>query len=119
MVTTIRRLRAEAQQLARGKAPRAIRYPARFRIAAVRVARAHLERGRALAEVARTLGLTTPTLQHWLERPTVPRLRPVALEAAAMRGEHDAARPVLITPQGVRVEGLDREALVAVLRALA
>jgi hypothetical protein len=28
------------------------------------------------------------------------------------------AGPVVITPQGLRVEGLDREGLVAVLRAL-
>ena len=40
--------------------------------------------------------------------------------APAAREEESApARPVLITPQGVRVEGLDRAALIAVLRALA
>jgi hypothetical protein len=119
MDTTIRRLRSEAQQLTRGKAPRAIRYPARFRHAAVRVARTHLERGRVLADLAHELGVTTPTLQHWLARSTVPRLRPVAIEPSARRGEGDPGRPVLITRQGVRIEGLEVDALIAVLRALA
>ena len=119
MDTAIRRLRSEAQQLARGKAPRAIRYPARFRTAAVKVARAHLDQGGGLAALAEELGVATPTLQHWLERPAVPRLLPVTLEPATGLGVREPARPVLITRQGVRVEGLDAEALIAVLRALA
>jgi transposase-like protein len=72
MDTAGRPFRAEVQQLARGKAPRAIRYPARFREAAVRVALAHLERGGVLAELAHELGVTTPTLQHWLAQPATP-----------------------------------------------
>jgi hypothetical protein len=58
MDSAIRRLRSAAQQLAHGKAPRAIRYPAPFRAAAVRVARTHRERGRAGADLAYELGLT-------------------------------------------------------------
>jgi transposase-like protein len=119
MDTAIRRFRSEAPQLARGKAPRGIRYPAQFRRAAVRLARAHRERDGVLAELAHELGVATPTLHQWLARPAAPRLRPVALEPAAMRAENHPARPVLITAQGVRVEGLDADALIAVLRALA
>src|SRR5262245_37934864 len=119
MDTTIRRLRSEAQQLARGKAPRAIRYPPRFRAAAVKVAQAHVDQGGALADLAAEMGVSTPTLQHWLEQPAMPRLRPVTLEAVTRLGGHERARPVLITRHGVRVEGLDAEALIAVLRALA
>jgi hypothetical protein len=85
----------------------------------VRVARAHLDQGRALAHLADELGVATPTLKHWLERPAPPRLRPVTIEHAAARGGSDPARPVLITPQGLRVEGLYGDTLVAVLRALA
>jgi hypothetical protein len=118
MDTTIRRLRSEAQQLARGKAPRTIRYPARFRSAAVQVARAHVAEGRALAEVAHAVGVSAPSLQHWLERETALGLRPVAIERAG-RETREGSGPVLITPQGVRVEGLDRDALIVVLRALA
>jgi hypothetical protein len=85
----------------------------------VRVAQAHLERGRALADLADELGVAPPTLQHWLARPAAPQLRPVAIEPTAMRAGSDAARAVLITPWGVRVEGLEVNALIAVLRALA
>ena len=122
MDIAIRRLRAAAQQLAHGKAPRAIRYPAPFRAAAVRVARAHRAQGRAVGDLAQELGLTAPTLTRWLEGPPTPRVRPVTIVPAATAGEvEDSAwdRPVLITPQGVRVEGLDRGTLFAVLRALA
>jgi hypothetical protein len=118
MDIAIRRLRAAAQQLAHDKAPRAIRYPAPFRAAAVRVARAHREQGRAVADLAHDLGLTAPTLTRWLEGPAVPRVRPVTIAPAALEGEGIPARPVLITPQGVRVEGLDRATLIALLRAL-
>jgi hypothetical protein len=119
MDIAIRRLRSAAQQLAHGKVPRAIRYPAPFRAAAVQVARAHREQGRAVADLAHDLGLTAPTLSRWLEGPAAPQLRPVTIAPAAPGEEIASARPVLITPQGVRVEGLDRAALIAVLRALA
>jgi hypothetical protein len=101
------------------KAPRAIRYPARFRTASMRIARAPANQGRALTELARALAVAAPTLTHWLERPASPRLRPVTLEPTATREKHDVAGPVLMTPQGVRVEGLGADALIAVLRALA
>ena len=119
MKTAIRRLRSEAQQLARGKVPRAIRYPPRFRAAAVKVARAHVGQGGALVDLAAEMGVATPTLQHWLAQPATPRLRPVTLEPVTRLGAREPAGPVLITRQGVRVEGLAAEALIAVLRALA
>jgi hypothetical protein len=77
-----------------------------------------LDQGQALADLAEEVGVATPTLKHWLERPATPRLRPVTIEPTATRGGNDPARPVLITPQGVRVEGLDAAALIAILRAL-
>jgi hypothetical protein len=119
MDIAIRRLRSAAQQLAHGKAPRAIRYPAPFRAAAVRAARARRERGGAVADLAHELGLTAPTLTRWLDGPPAPRVRPVTIAPTALVGESAPGRPVLITPQGVRIEGLDCAALIAVLRALA
>ena len=114
----IRRLRAEAHHLARGKAPRAIRYPAEFRAAATAVTRTQLSQGTAISRVAAALGLPTQSLVRWLETPTRPVLRPVAIAAAPAATAEHRAGPVLITPGGVRVEGLEREALVAVLQAL-
>jgi hypothetical protein len=49
-------------------------------------------------------------------------MRPVTLAPAAVVEATEASvavRPVLITANGVRVEGLDRGTLIAVLRALA
>jgi hypothetical protein len=48
----------------------------------------------------------------------VPALRPVTVTPPPATGEDVARPPVLITPSGVRVEGLDRASLVAVLQAL-
>ena|SRR5215510_368739 len=118
MDIAIRRLRTAAEQLAHGKVSRAIRYPPPFRTAAVRVARAHRAQGLAVAALAHELGVTAPTLTRWLEGPSGPRMRPVTIAPAAAT-ESPCGRPVLITAQGVRVEGLDRDTLIAVLRALA
>lgn len=115
----IRRLRSEAHQLAGGKVRRAIRYPAAFRAAAVALAGPRLKRGGSIARVARDLGLPIQSLGRWVRPPTPPApLRPVAVTP-----EREAALPppaglVLLTAQGHRVEGLDRDGLIAVLRAL-
>jgi hypothetical protein len=114
----IRRLRSEAHHLARGKAPRAIRYPAAFREAATAVTRTQLSQGTAVARVAAALGLPTRSLVRWLETPARPVLRRVAIAGAPEVTAEPSAGPVLITARGVRVEGLDGAALVAVLQAL-
>jgi transposase-like protein len=117
----IRQLRTEAQQLARGRVPRAVRYPAAFRAAALALARPRLGHGEAIARVARDLGLSTQCLGRWLHRPPTPPapLRPVAVTPEREAAASPPARLVLLTPQGHRVEGLDRDGLIAVLRALA
>ena len=114
----IRRLRTEAQRLARGKPPSQVRYPDAYRRAAVAVARRRQERGGSVAHLARELGVSEPTLTKWLRPPALPVLRPVAVVAAPTPERSAVARPVLVTPHGVRVEGLDRDGLILVLRAL-
>jgi transposase-like protein len=121
----IRQLRTAARQLTHGRVPTAIRYPTAFQAAAVALARPRLGRGRSIARVARELGLPSQALRRWLRRPpaapvSTPRglVRPVAVvPAAALSGA--PAGLVLVTPQGHRVDGLDRDGLIAVLRALA
>jgi transposase-like protein len=116
----LRRLRAEAHQLARGKVPRAVRYPAAFRAAAVGLAGPRLERGGSIARVARDLGLPIQSLGRWVRRPTpAAPLRPVAVAPEREVAPPPPAGLVLLTSQGHRVEGLDRDGLIAVLRALA
>jgi hypothetical protein len=112
------RLRSEAARLAHGKVRSQVRYPRPFRRAAVALARTRLERGGSVGRLARELGVSVPTLTKWL-RPSAPAIvRPVAVTAAPAADRDDVARPVLITPRGVRVEGLNRPTLVAVLQAL-
>jgi hypothetical protein len=115
----IRRLRTDARRLAQGKARSQVRYPEAFRRAAVTLARMRQGRGGSVTRLAREIGVSEPTLTKWLRPSPLPGLRPVAVALAAPPEPHAGSSPVLITPNGVRVEGLDRAALVAVLRALA
>ena len=114
----IRRLRAETQRLARGKPPSQVRYPDAFRRGAVALARRCQGQGGSVARLARELGVSEPTLTKWLRPRTLPALRPVAVTPVPESERGAGAGPRLITPNGVRVEGLDRDTLVAVLQAL-
>ena len=115
----IRRLREEARRLAQGKPhPSLVRYPDRFRRAAVTLARRRLGQGGSMARVARALGVSEPTLAKWLHAPAPPVLRPVAVSLTPGPESPAGGRPVLITPNGVRVEGLERDLLIGVLQAL-
>lgn len=113
-----RRLRAEARRLARGKHPSQVRYPGRFRRTAVALTRRRVGQDGSIARLARELGVSEPTLTKWLRPARPPVLRPVALTPPPAPTPAESARSVLITPRGVRVEGLDRDTMVAVLQAL-
>jgi transposase-like protein len=110
----IRRLRVEARRLAHGKFPSQVRYPDTFRRAAVALVRQRVGQGASVAQLARRLGVSEPTLTKWLR----PALRPVAVTVPPGLEPPAGAAPVLITPTGVQVTGLDRATLVAVLQAL-
>ena len=79
--------------------------------------RTRLRHGDSVNRIARELGISEPTLAGWLRPRGRSILRPVALAPdSAPPGESGF---VLISAHGVRVEGLDRDTLIAVLRALA
>ncbi len=118
MNDAIRALRSEAHQLTRGKAPKAIRYPVAFREAVAALTRAQLDQGASINRVAGALGLPAQSLTRWLQQSAPPVLRPVTVRPDPVAPAPPAAGPVLLTPQGVRVEGLDRDTLLAVLRVL-
>jgi len=80
------------------------------------VARSRQAEGVAVSRVARELGLWPDTLIRWLRAASRRGVRAVTVEPEPVQR---AAQPVLVTPRGVRVEGLDVEALVHVLRSLA
>jgi hypothetical protein len=122
MPESIPQLRAQARQFSRGKTPTGVRYPAAFRAAVTGAARRQRAQGAPAAQVARELGVSPASLGRWLQRPPRPVLRPVTVTAEIARPAGPAPTaggPILITPQGVRVEGLDRDTLIAVLRGLA
>ena len=119
MADTIQRLRSEARQLARGRDPRGVRYPAAFRAAAVGLVGAGRGRPAAVSRVADALGLPRQSLARWVQQPARAVLRPVTIAPAVSAPPAAPGRPVLLTAHGVRVEGLDLDALVVVLKALA
>src|SRR2546426_5633655 len=114
----LRRFRSRVRQLADGKAPQGVRYPVALRDAAVKLGRARLRQGHSLATTARALRISEPTLAGWLRPRRRARFRPVALAPDPEPTRASPISPVLITAQGVRVEGLDRDTLIVVLRAL-
>ena len=118
MNEAIRRLRSEARQVTRGKVPTAIRYPTPFRAAVAAVTRTQVEQGASMHRVAGALGLPARSLTRWLQQSAPPVLRPVTVRPDPVAAAPPAAGLVLLTPQGVRVEGLDRDTLIAVLRML-
>ena len=97
MEAEARRLRAEARRLARGKPRSQVRYPSRFRLAAVALARRHLGRGGGVAQLAREVGVSEPTLTKWLRPTATPALRPVVVTSAPRAEPAPDVRPVLIT----------------------
>jgi hypothetical protein len=115
----IRQLRVRIHALHRGHAKTGTRYPGEVRAEVVTLARAGRAAGRSLSSLARAVGLSVPTLTGWLRRPGPGRLRRVTVAPSPSPALGAPARPlVLVTPQGVRVEGLDLAALVTLLRRL-
>lgn len=98
----------------------AIRYTPDLRRRAVGIARRRCGAGVAVAATARDLGLRPRALRLWLQAPrSRPRLRRVAVTTAPETTASRDGLSVLVTPQGVRVDGLDLGTLVALLRGLA
>ncbi len=98
----------------------AIRYTPDLRRRAVGIAWRRRRAGVAVAAIARDLGLRPRALRLWLEAPrSRPRLRRVAVTATPEPVAPTSGLSVLVTPQGVRVDGLDLATLVALLRGLA
>jgi len=117
MQDTTRRLRLQARLISRGKAPTGIRYPPEFRAEAVAFARRLRSQGLPMVRIAKDLGVPSKTLKIWFRRRPTFRMRPVVVSTPPT-AVVTAIRPVLVTVQGHRVEGLDLETLVQVLRSI-
>lgn len=112
MDARVKRFRAEAARHGAGRVGR--RYPADLK--ALAVALAEERRGEPLSHVASELGVSELSLQRWIEQGEPARFRPVEVELDS--GRVPGRGLVLITPRGYRVEGLQAESLVSLLRVL-
>jgi transposase-like protein len=110
----IAKLQLRVRALHRGHAASQVRYPDELRAEVIAVARAGRTAGRSLHRLAREIGVSAPTLMEWLRRPARGQLRQVAVAPAPV-----TTNPVLVTPHGFRIEGLDLVGLVTVLRDFA
>lgn len=113
----VRRIRRDIARLQQDRHPTAVRYPVALRQKVLAFARRRQARGVGIAALARELGLAEWTVSLWLRKTSVPILRAVEV-APATAPAPTVATPVLITPQGVRIEGATVETLAALLRAL-
>lgn len=113
MDARVKRFREEASRQGVGRAGR--RYPAQMRAMAVALAQERSEE--PLARVAADLGVSSPSLQRWLEQGETARFRPVEVEPETVANSPGRGL-VLMTPRGYRVEGLEAETLSSLLRVL-
>lgn len=81
------------------------RYPADLRAKAVEYGRAVRVQGGSVTTAARDLGLRVATLQKWM-RVADPATRSAAFREVALVDERVAGGVVVITPRGLRIEGL-------------
>jgi transposase-like protein len=109
------RLRRQARQFLNTSSPTATRYSASFRREVVDHALARLAEGVSIGRIARALSLRPKSLQVWLRSKRSPSLRRVRVVDPPPAIE---SRLVVVTPAGIRVEGLDLGSAAKLLRLL-
>lgn len=113
--TASHRLRQAIRQIQRQRNPKRRRYGVALRRAVVEHAVAEQSRGASVRSIAASVGIPYKTLYIWL------RSRPRGFRAVATKPAETPATStdlLLVTARGHRVEGLSRDDLVALLRAL-
>ena len=95
------------------------RYSRPLRAMAVEFVLKRKSEGGSFRSAAKILGISENSLQRWMKEtvPQTPRFKPVDI-VPETRANNEAQKPVLITPQGHRVEGLDVDGMAALLRNL-
>jgi transposase-like protein len=120
MLESARRLRLQARRFENRRTPTGTRYSAAFRAEVVALARGRIAEGVAVARIARDVGLRPKTLTLWLRRTLAPKLRAVSIESDPRPAPVvPEIRPVVVIPGGLRIEGLDLESVVKLVRSLA
>ena len=120
MLDSARRLRLQRRQFSNRRKPTGTRYSPAFRAAVVAHAHSQVHAGVAIARIARELGLRPKTLTLWMRRRPASRLRAVRV-ARDPRPTPAVSeiRPVVVTVGGLRIEGLDLDGIVRLMRSLA
>jgi len=112
----VRRLRSRLEALSRGRAPQGVRYPAELRTEVVELARAAPGAGMRAGALAKQLGLPPGTITRWSRHVPRQRLRRIRIAPTLPSVMSSPVAPVLVTPQGWRIEGLDVATLLRVLQ---
>jgi transposase-like protein len=120
MLDSTRRLRLQVRQFENRRKPTGTRYSAAFRAEVVTLARDRIADGVAVARIARELGLRPKTLTLWMRRRPTSKLRAVRVERDPRPTQLvSEIRPVVVTAGGLRIEGLDLDGIVQLMRSLA
>ncbi len=112
----VRRLRSRLEARSRGRAPRGVRYPAEVRTEVVALAREAPGAGRRAGALAKQLGLPPGTITRGGRHGPRQRVRRIRIVPTLPAMGAPPAAPVLVTPQGWRIEGLDVAMLLRVLQ---
>lgn len=119
MRTEVERFRSAVVRSFGGRPGRGARYSEELQREAVSLTASGMASGESLAAMSRALGVRAATLGRWLER--VGRREPLRRVEVVREEASEAARPsrlVLVTPAGIRIEGLRVEDVPELLRVL-
>ncbi len=112
----VQRLRSLLKAVRRGRAPRGVRYPVALRAEVIGLAREGQGAGMRAGALAKQLGLPLGTITRWGRHVRRQRWRRIAMAPALPAVLLPPSAPVLVTPQGWRIEGLDVATLLRVLQ---
>jgi hypothetical protein len=104
----------EAEKLQReigGRRSRHGALPRELRERATAYARARAATGATTASVAAEVGMSAKTVERWLRAAAPAALVPVRIVDVGRASKPALPAPVVTTPSGLRVEGLDLDAL--------
>jgi transposase-like protein len=119
MSVTIDQFKRESARRKRGRRRGSAAYPDELRRFAVDYADATIGEGGSVSQVAGELGVSEATLAKWMEAADAIDDGPGGFrEVVVERREAAAGALAVVTPSGLRVEGLDLAGAVALVRAL-
>lgn len=119
MEERLRRFRDRASQEHGDRSKSQTRYSEELQREAVECVREGVERGLSKRAISAGLGVSEPTLRQWL-RSRTGALRPVEILGGEVGGGMVEPQPrrVVVSPRGLRVEGLELEEIATLLRVL-